>query len=139
MSINQRKHIRLTLDIPVYRFTEAGDKIGIMIYQISIGGCFIEWDESIGKNDEFRMEIQLPNKNWLPLQCRAIYLVRGDGIGVQFEDITQFEQELLAQIMSISLAKEGIPVAFDPFSKPKKFFDSSKMNEEMLEKVLIHD
>ena len=121
MSISQRRHIRLTLDIPAFRFTKLGEKVGTLVFQISIGGCFIEWDESIEKDDEFRMEIQLPNKNWLPLQCQALYVVEGDGIGAKFLDITQFEQELIAEIMSENLAEEGIPMKVDPFSAPKAF------------------
>lgn len=121
MSISQRRHIRLTLDIPAFRFTERGEKIGIIMYQISIGGCLIEWDEGIAKDEEFRMEIQLPNKNWLPLHCKALYIVEDDGIGVQFQEITQFEQELIVQVMSETLAEEGIPMKVDPFAQPKTF------------------
>ena len=121
MSISQRRHIRLTLDIPAFRFTKIGEKVGTLMYQISIGGCLIEWDESIEEGEEFRMEIRLPNKNWLPVQCKALYFVEGDGIGVQFQDITQFEQELIAEIMSENLAEEGIPMKVDPFSQPKTF------------------
>ncbi len=129
MSINRRRHIRLTLDIPVYRYMNTGEKLGVMVYQISIGGCFIEWDDSIKIDDEFRLEIQLPNKNWLPLQCRAIYLMKGDGVGVLFEDITKFEQELLADIMSANLEQQGIPTKIDPFSPPKKYFNVVEKND----------
>ncbi len=131
MSINQRRHIRLTIDIPVFRYTKTGEKIKLMIYQISIGGCFIEWEESIEKNDEFRIEIQLPNKNWLPLYCRALYRKEGDGIGVEFVDITKFEQELIVQIMLKNLADDGIPLNIDPFSQPKTFLLNETDNFEM--------
>jgi len=124
MSISQRKHIRLTLDIPVTRHTEDGEQITAILYQISIGGCLIEWDESIEEQDEFRMEVQLPDKNWLPLSCKALYRFPNDGIGIQFQDITEFEQELIVKIMSNNLELEGIPMDKDPFSKPKTFFDS---------------
>lgn len=130
MSISQRKHVRLTLDIPVDRVTDAGERIGIMLYQISIGGCFIEWDETILKNDELRLEMQLPNGNWIPLRGRAIYLVKDDGIGVLFEDITKFEQELIAEVMSKSLASEGIPMRFDPFSPPKRYAEQEPAQTE---------
>ncbi len=125
MPINQRRHIRLTLDIPAFRFSKAGEKISTLMYQISIGGCLIEWDEGFKKDEIFRLEIQLPNKNWLPLQCKVLYLVKEDGIGAQFQDISQFEQELIVQVMSETLAEEGIPMKVDPFSQPK-FFDSTE-------------
>lgn len=121
MSISQRKHIRLTLDIPAVRQTGDGERMTTVLYQISIGGCLIEWDEGIEEQEEFRMEVQLPDKNWLPLSCKALYRFPDDGIGIQFQDITEFEQELIVKIMSNNLELEGIPMEVDPFSKPKSF------------------
>lgn len=118
--------MRLTLDIPAVRITKNGEKISTVLYQISIGGCLIEWDESIQEDDEFRMEIQLPDKNWLPLECKALYRFPDDGIGVSFLEITRFEQSLIAQIMSANLEQEGIPFEMDPFSQPKTYEGGAK-------------
>jgi c-di-GMP-binding flagellar brake protein YcgR len=126
MSISQRKHLRLTLDIPAVRHSQDGEKISTVLYQISIGGCLIEWDESIGEKEEFRMEVQLPDKNWLPLECKALYQFPDDGVGIQFQDISEFEQELIASIMSNSLEKEGIPLEQSPFDQPKTFFNAER-------------
>jgi hypothetical protein len=131
MSISQRKHIRLTLDIPAFRFNKLGEKVATLLYQISIGGCLIEWDETIEQDQELRLEIQLPNKNWLPLQGKALYIVKNDGIGIKFEDITQFEQELIVQIMTENLAEEGIPFNVDPFAVPKTFVSSETNRSEI--------
>ncbi len=142
MSINKRRHIRLTLNIPAFRIAETGEKVGIMVYQISIGGCFIEWDENFEKDQEFRLEIRLPNQNWLPLQCQALYFAKSDGIGIKFLNITQFEQELIAQIMSESLAEEGIPLKVDPFSAPKLYNPEnglSEFKENNMQTVIIED
>lgn len=137
MSINNRKYVRLTLDIPAFRITESGEKVATMLYQISIGGCFIEWDENIEKEKEFRLEIMLPNKNWLPLQCQALYFVKDDGIGIKFQNITQFEQELIAQIMSESLTEQGIPVKIDPFSTPTFYNGGNEKSEKINDEQFI--
>jgi len=121
MSISQRKHKRLTLDIPAVRHTDDGERLTTLLYQISIGGCLIEWDESIEEQQEFRMEVQLPDDNWLPLRCKALYGFPNDGIGIQFQDITQFEQELIVKIMSKGLEEEGIPMDMDPYAQTKTF------------------
>lgn len=131
MSAEQRKHVRLTLDIPAFRYTEIGEKVEMMVYQISIGGCLIEWDENIKIDDEFRLEIQLPNKNWLPLHCDVLYLIKGDGIGLQFQEITMFEQELIADIMSKTLEESGVSSTIDPFAQPKTLFFARSQNEEV--------
>ncbi|NNE66351.1 MAG: PilZ domain-containing protein [Pyrinomonadaceae bacterium] len=131
MSISERKHIRLTLDIPAVRHTKEGERLAFVLYQISIGGCLIEWDEGIEEQEEFRMEIQLPDGNWLPLSCKALYRFQDDGIGVQFLDITPFEQELIVKIMSSNLEQEGIPLEVDPFDKPKTFFSAEMRKSDM--------
>jgi len=113
--------MRLTLDIPAMRYTKEGEKIMTTLYQISIGGCLIEWDESIEELEEFRMEVQLPDKNWLPLECKALYHFPNDGVGIQFQNISDFEQELVVKVMSGNLEQEGIPMEKDPFAQPKTF------------------
>src|SRR5258708_2510620 len=121
MSINQRKHIRFSLDIPATIHTKFGEKQETRLDQISIGGCFTGWEENIYVGDEFRMEIELPNKNYLPLRCRALYRFDHTGIGVKFIDISEFEQELISKIIAHKLETEGVPLQIDPFTLPPTF------------------
>lgn len=144
MGIEQRRHIRFSLDIPAIRYTRYGEAIGIMISQISIGGCLAEWDENVYVGDEFRLLIQLPNKNFLPLFCKAMYKFADNGIGTKFLDITQFEQELLAEVISETLEKQGLPLLVDPFAVPRinlkstmpKITDVRREEDEILENIL---
>ena len=118
MSINQRQHIRFSLDIPAIIYSKSGEKQETRLQQISIGGCFSEWEENVYVGDEFRMEIELPNRNYLPLHCKALYRFDQNGIGVKFVDICEFEQELIAKIIADKLEKEGVPLQVDPFVVP---------------------
>ena len=144
MGIEHRRHIRFSLDIPAVRYTKYGEAVETMISQISVGGCLAEWDDNVYVGDEFRMLIQLPNKNFLPLICKAIYKFADNGIGTKFLDITQFEQELLAEIISHTLGKEGLPLQVSPFALPKitpknqvpQITDSRRQKDEMLEEIL---
>ena len=144
MGIEQRRHIRFSLDIPATRYTKYGEAVETLISQISIGGCLAEWDESVYTGDEFRLLLQLPNKNFLPLTCKALYKFPDNGIGTKFLDITQFEQELLAKIISHSLEMQGLPLQFDPFALPRKsgsvdvprISDSRREKDEILENIL---
>jgi hypothetical protein len=121
MSLNQRQHIRFSLDIPAFVYSKFGEKIETRLEQISIGGCFMAWDADILIGDEFRMEIELPNKNYLPLHCRALYRFEHTGIGVKFVDICEFEQELISKIIASRLEMEGVPLQIDPFTLPPTF------------------
>ena len=121
MSLNQRQHIRFSLDIPAIIYLKFGEGQETRLEQISIGGCFTGWEENIYIGDEFRMEIELPNKNYLPLHCKALYRFEHTGIGVKFVDICQFEQELITQIIANKLETEGVPLQIDPFTPPPTF------------------
>ena len=121
MSINQRQHIRFSLDIPAIIYSKFGEKQLTRLQQISIGGCFTDWDENILIGDEFRMEIELPNKNYLPLHCKALYRFEHTGIGVKFVEITKFEQSLISKIIANKLENEGVPLQIDPFTLPPTF------------------
>ncbi len=148
MPIEQRKHTRFSLEIPAVIFTKYGERQKTTLDQISIGGCFTGWEENIYAGDEFRIEIQLPNKNWLPLASKAVYRFENTGVGVKFVDITQFEQMLVSEIIAEKLKAEGLPVDVDPFSQPSRvsldkpqpsITDERKDREEMLEKIMSGD
>ena len=127
MSIEQRQHIRFSIDIPAVRHTANGEKFDVELQQISLGGCLLILDENLRAGDDFRMLIQLPNGNWLPLSCKAIYEIKDIGIGVKFNEVTRFEQELLAQIISANLKQSGLPMQVDPFIQPSKPRNSEEL------------
>ncbi|HEY0427955.1 MAG TPA: PilZ domain-containing protein [Pyrinomonadaceae bacterium] len=143
MSIEKRRYIRFSLDIPAIRYNKYGETVETLLHQISIGGCLAEWDENVLVGEEFRLLIQLPNGNWLPFTCRALYRFTDNGIGVKFLDITQFEQELISQIISENLETQGLPMQVDPFGLPRTFVqqkpritDTRLERDEILEDIL---
>ncbi|MBX3244933.1 MAG: PilZ domain-containing protein [Acidobacteria bacterium] len=145
MSINQRRHLRFSLDIPATLVSKYGESHQTLLQQISIGGCFTDWEENLYPGDEFRLEIELPNKNKLPLRSKAIYRFEDTGIGVRFIDITEFEQELISTIINAHMIREGLPEYPDPFQVPAKFIeddqspkikDRRREREEMLEQAM---
>lgn len=143
MSIEKRRHIRFSLDIPAVRYSKYGEAMEILLHQISIGGCLAEWEENILVGEEFRLLIRLPNQNWLPLACKALYKFADNGIGVKFLNITQFEQELVSKIISENLETQGLPMQVDPFGAPRKFAktkpsvtDARLSKDEILEDIL---
>ena len=148
MSINQRQHIRFSLDLPAVIYGKFGEKQETILQQISIGGCFTGWEENIYIGDEFRMEIQLPNGNFLPLHCKALYRFEHTGIGVKFLNISQFEQELISRTIAHKLEQEGVPLQIDPFTLPPTFVgedpgprieDIRQKRDAVLQKIMAAD
>ncbi|HEX8368869.1 MAG TPA: PilZ domain-containing protein [Pyrinomonadaceae bacterium] len=132
MSIEQRRHIRFSLDIPAIRQDENGERHPIVLHQISVGGCLTSIDENIYTGDEFRILLRLPNGNFLPLVCKALYKFAGSGIGAKFVEITEFEQQLLADVISQTLEAEGLPLQVDPFAHPPRQIYQHATEEEKL-------
>lgn len=142
MSIEQRRHIRFSLDIPALRFTKFGERVETVLKQISIGGCLMKWDAEVFVGEEFRLLAQLPNKNFLPLQCKVLYRAEDLGIGAKFLDITQFEQELLTKIITRELEKSGLPMQVNPFAqanKPARSVEPKITNERARKEEILED
>ena len=139
MSIEKRRFIRFSLDVPALRYTRYGDALEIMLHQISVGGCLAEWDENILVGEEFRLLIQLPNKNWLPLKCKTLYRFTDNGVGIKFLDITQFEQELISRIISRNLETQGLPLQVNPFGIPSTFAAKTNAEPKITDKRLQND
>jgi hypothetical protein len=146
MSVNQRKHVRFSLDIPATLITKFGERQQTLLQQISIGGCFTDWEENIYVGDEFRLEVELPNKNRLPLRCKAVYRFEDTGIGVKFLNISEFEQSLVSKIIAHKMDAEGVPLSVSPFDEPRRFTEAAprttdrrEEREEMLSEVMASD
>ena len=132
--------------MPAIRFTRYGEAVETILHQISIGGCLAEWDENVLVGDEFRILIQLPHQNFLPLTGKALYRFVDNGIGVKFVEITQFEQELVSQTISQNLADQGLPLQIDVFGLPPTYkplkrqepqiTDPRKQTDDILEDIL---
>lgn len=135
MTIEKRRYIRFSLDIPAFRFDENGEGIKVMIRQLSVGGCQIDWENSEFNDDMFRLEFPLPNKNFLPLTAKVTYRLPGKWVGIKFEDISHFEQELIAVIISDSLEKAGLPLLVDPFTAPPGYVGEDVRRQVIAEQL----
>jgi hypothetical protein len=145
MPTNQRQYIRFSLDVSAIFRNSLGEKIPVTLQQISVGGCLMPCRSGIYAGDRFRLEVQLPNGNYVPLTCKAVYRMEEMGIGAKFLEITKFEQELLAKVIESKLESEDLPVVCDPMSAPTRLFDRSDplrlmdhvtTRESMLEEVM---
>lgn len=148
MSIEQRRHTRFSIEVPADIITSHGERQPTVLQQISIGGCFTGWEENIFAGDEFRIELPLPNGNRLPLSCRAVYRFENTGVGVRFQDMTAFEESLVAKVIMAKLHAEGLPVDVDPLMQPAAMrsthgrpptIDDRREKDAILEQIMSGD
>ena len=96
-----------------------------------------EYDGSILTGDDFRLELTLANKNRLPIYCKAIYRFPGKGIGLIFQEISQFEQELLGTVICLNLENEGLPLLVNPFTQPPTYFEKESSRPAQISEVQL--
>jgi len=100
MSSNEILQHSQSLNIPAFRTTEEGERRETIVQQINIDDFLIELEEKIEPNEEFRIEIEMPNKNWLPLTCRTVERPEKEGNNYEMIDLTEFEIDLIGEILS---------------------------------------
>ena len=80
-----------TLNIPAFRVNEEGVKRETIVQQINVDDFLIELEEKIEHDQEFRIEIEMPNKNFLPLTCRVVERTEKEGNNYEMIDLSEFE------------------------------------------------
>lgn len=99
-----------SLNIPAFRINEEGEKRETIVQQINIDDFLIELEEKIEADEEFRIEVEMPNKNWLPLTCRVAERPEKEGNNYEMIDLTEFEIDLIGEILSYEGDLLDIPV-----------------------------
>lgn len=120
-SEQQRQYFRFPLDIEARVSVPSGERMDAVVNEISLSGCYFGsvWVETAGT--VFRLEIRLPNGNWLPLNCTTVH-TRG-GVGARFNEMTGFEQNLLAEVIAAASRSAGAGSDVDPFAAAEQLPD----------------
>ncbi len=100
MSSNEILQNNQSLNIPAFRTTVEGERRETIVQQINIDDFLIELEEKIEPDEEFRIEIEMPNKNLLPLTCRTVERTEKEGNNYEMIDLTEFEIDLIGEILS---------------------------------------
>jgi PilZ domain len=127
VSSETRQYIRFYITLQARRKIFGAGISPVLVKQISLGGCMVEWDENVSIGDKIRIEVLLANGNWLPLIGKVLYRMPENGLGIKFQEITQFEQEILADLIQKQMERRGLPYenpfALPEISKPETTFE----------------
>lgn len=129
MPEERRKYERFSFILEAQREDEKGASAKVRVLEISVTGCFVEWFDDARLGDGFRLKIPLANGNFLPVFCKIIYRFTNIGVGVQFPDLTEFEQDLIAETIRFQMRKQ-FNATVEPFALPDGFYDFSEKKPE---------
>ena len=93
----QRKHERVTVDIPARWGPTADCPRQGRVLSLSAGGCFIRTADEVAAGHEVYLDLWLPGAR--PLAGEVRYRIEGYGLGVEFKAVGQITAELLAHMV----------------------------------------
>jgi hypothetical protein len=117
MSENQRKYVRFPITLQARKNSGDGETFPFVIREIGLGGCLTDWIEMSYVGEKGRMEILLQNGNWFPVNVKILYRIPDRHIGMKFLDLTLFEQEVIADLITGISEKQNVAVQ-NPFTQP---------------------
>jgi hypothetical protein len=70
------------------------------VEDISLGGCFVNTQGRVEKDEVVSLEIRLPSGEWLPLRGEVTSHQPGIGFGLLFSFLTEDEEDALKDLLS---------------------------------------
>lgn len=104
MTNEQRHHERVRLPLEA-RWEGLSGKHEARVYDISVGGCYIETLGQVTPGERVSFQIQLPGGIWLQLHGEIVHGELNIGFGLRFIELGERECELLLQM--VELARNG--------------------------------
>jgi hypothetical protein len=124
MSENQRKYLRFPITLQARRNSSDGETFPFVIREIGLGGCLCDWIEMSYVGQKSRMEILLQNGNWFPVNVKILYRIPDRHVGMKFLDLTLFEQEVIASLITGVSEKQKVEIQ-NPFAEPPPLIQTS--------------
>jgi hypothetical protein len=84
-----QERVKLTLEA---RWEGLAGKHEARLYDLSLGGCFIESTGQVALHERVRFEIQMPWGRWLPLQGEVVYFQTGFGFAIRLTDLSEMQR-----------------------------------------------
>lgn len=99
----QRRRVseRVEVETALYILWEAGkDCAGSgKITSLSGKGCFVQTRSEPALGQPMQIRLRLPTERWLALTGRVVHVLRKVGFGVQFTELMEADQRMLALLV----------------------------------------
>ena len=98
----RRKETRHPLRLEV-TWDEKASRVPTVTCDISLGGCYVQWIETMSVGDVLRFNIVLPNGSMLRIDGRVCYYQPTIGFGVSFTNTTPQQLQTLQNLVDGAL------------------------------------
>ncbi|MCW5960678.1 MAG: PilZ domain-containing protein [Pyrinomonadaceae bacterium] len=100
-----RKYTRLGVALEIYMDFTSGRREA-RVSDLSMGGCFVDSIAAVSQGEKIGFELKLSPRESLRMKGEVAYVMAGIGFGIRFEDVSEFERDLIAKTIK---ANGGIP------------------------------
>lgn len=69
------------------------------IYDISLGGCYVETLGQVTQGERIKFEIQLPTGRWLRLQGEVVHVQPNMGFGLRLPHLSEQDRSMLSHLL----------------------------------------
>ena len=104
MSIDKRQHVRQSISLKV-RYPSLDEFLEDYTANISIGGCFLQSQQSFEQGQQLELTLELPDGHEIQTQAVVRWVSTEPnftGVGVQFVVISKRDQRLIARLIESS-------------------------------------
>ncbi len=101
MTKERRRYERVRLPLEM-RWQGGSGKHEARIYDLSLGGCYIESLGQVTLGERIRFEVQLPAGTWMPFQAKVVHCQERTGFGVEFVYLTELQRRVLAELVAMA-------------------------------------
>jgi hypothetical protein len=99
MTDNRRSEERVAINLAA-RWDGMAGSHEARIEDISLGGCFVNTQGRVEKDEVVSLEIRLPSGEWLPLRGEVTSHQPGIGFGLLFSFLTEDEEDALKDLLA---------------------------------------
>ena len=81
------------------------------VYDISLGGCYVETIGQVACGELINFEIQLPTGRWLRLRGEVLHAQQHMGFGLRLIDVSDEQHQMLSLRLEYAAAGGAAPLA----------------------------
>jgi len=102
----RRREERVPLSLEVRWESLSGRHASARISDISLSGCYVEALAQVTMREKVQLEVLLPTGRWLALRGHIVYIHPNMGFGLRFDELSELECKVLAQIVEYAREEE---------------------------------
>jgi PilZ domain len=97
----ERSQSRVTVPLTVVLDYASGTR-EVRLSDLSLGGCYVDSISGVRPEEFLRLKLSLPQGRSVEMSGTVVYVHEGIGFGVQFNDMTREQRNVIEQLILVN-------------------------------------